>query len=267
MFQHELFGVRIDDISDAELEQLLAGWLHEDTPRVIVTPNPEFLLEAQKSPDFAKKLNESHLSLPDGVGLRYAIAAMTDNRLLHRHTGVDVLEGLAKLCEEQGRTLLLFGGDPGSAEVSSQVFKKRYPNLAVIFFDPGWVDLVHLSSEIISRLQAAAPTVLAVALGQNKQEACIEALLPHLPSLRIAIGVGGALEMLSGKRPRAPHFFRRAGLEWLWRLVLEPSRTPRIFRAVVVFPFVVASATLKQHRFWKACVRVLSSRTRKAYRA
>ena len=84
----------------------------------------------------------------------------------------------------------------------------------------------------------------------------MEEVLSAFPDVRVAIGVGGALEMLGGVLPRAPEAWRNRGLEWLWRLGLEPRRFVRIARAVLVFPTVVALATLKQKKFLSACRRV-----------
>ncbi len=255
---HEVFGVRFDDVSRENLTACLRIWLNEGDAHTVVTPNPEFLLEARGNAAFRELLNGSDLVLPDGVGIRYAVAALSDRTLTHRHTGADVLELLATLCAEQGKTLLLFGGLPGSAQSAADVFRRRSPRLRVIAFDPGQIDPSRLSSDLLQKLREAHPDVLAVALGQGKQERFIREVAPHLPSLRIAIGVGGALDMLSGKRPRAPRWLRATGLEWLWRLIIEPKRARRIARAVFLFPAVVACATLKRRRFLHACRRVFA---------
>src|SRR3990167_1701104 len=106
MYSHELFGVRIDDPSLLELTNILRKWLLEDAPlRMISTPNPEFILLAREDSEFKEILNKSDLSLADGIGLQFAIAALTENFLLHRHTGVDTLELLAQLCHEEKKSL------------------------------------------------------------------------------------------------------------------------------------------------------------------
>lgn len=84
--RHHLFEVPIDDFSNAELDQQLTEWVNGTVSKFLTTPNPEFLLLARKDEEFRKILQSSDLSLPDGVGLRYAIAALTDKRLLHRQT-------------------------------------------------------------------------------------------------------------------------------------------------------------------------------------
>jgi N-acetylglucosaminyldiphosphoundecaprenol N-acetyl-beta-D-mannosaminyltransferase len=86
-------------------------------------------------------------------------------------------------------------------------------------------------------LRAADPAIVLVGLGSPKQERWIAEHAARLPSARIVIGIGGAFDMWAGRLRRAPTGLRRLGLEWAWRLALEPRRLPRIVRATVVFPF------------------------------
>jgi len=251
---HNIFNHRLDDLSDQELGQLFSDWLNGSKPKTIVTPNPEFFLLARHDKEFAELLFQSDLSLPDGVGLKYAIAALTDQKLEHRHTGVDTLEYLAST----GARLALVGGKKEIAEKAAENLKRKFPSSDIIVIDPGQVPEDGTPTmETIEIIKRSEPKILAVALGQGKQEKFIAKILPELTSVRIVIGVGGAPDMISGQLPRAPLFMRQIGLEWLWRLVIEPKRWPRIFRAVIVFPAVVIWATISEHRFWKACHNVL----------
>ncbi|MCH8049191.1 glutamate--tRNA ligase [Patescibacteria group bacterium] len=258
----EIFRVRIDDISQNELLGILKSWLLGSEQKMIVTPNAEFLLCARRDRYFTDVLNMSHLSLPDGVGLVYAVGALTDDRLKYRHTGVDTLHDLAKLCQEHDKRLVLFGGNPMSAEKAARALQERYPGLDVIGIDPGSIPTSGvgeplLSDEMLDEIKKLQPAVLAVALGAKKQELMVANYLSELPSVRIAIGVGGALESISGTLPRAPEWMRSAGLEWLWRLRLEPKRFKRIVNAIIVFPGIVAWDTLRQRRFLQACRNVV----------
>ncbi len=253
MERHELFGVRVDDVSPEELERCISDWLLGDRACVIVTPNPEFILSARHDAGFRDLLNRADLSLPDGVGLRFAIPAITGTRLSYRHTGVDTLETIARACAASGKRLALFGGDPGVAERAASRLRDRIPNLLAEGIDPGPVDPNHLNN--LNHLNDF--TAIAVGLGQGKQERVIESLRAfppsRLPALRIAIGVGGAFDMISGTKRRAPSWMRAIGLEWLWRAVIEPGRIGRILRAFPGFPAVVVWDTLKHRRFLRAC--------------
>ena len=122
---HRLFNIRIDDISSVDFAEILTKWLDLNEPHIIFTPNPEFLLLARRDPEFAQLLNQNDLSLCDGVGLRFAIAALTDNRLIHRQTGVDALHLLSQLCAQPQKRLLLLGGMNGVANEAAQMLQQE----------------------------------------------------------------------------------------------------------------------------------------------
>ena len=261
MKSHSIFGVSIDDISADELTSQLSGWLEEGRGRVIVTPNAEMLLFARHDALFQKQLNSADLRLPDAVSLRYAVAALTDDYLQHRHTGVDTLTRIATLCARQEKRLLLLGGDPGSAQQAAERMKRSQDSLGVHAIDPGvlvWDEgTVRLSSAMEELILQIEPDVIAVALGQRKQETFMQQYRKTFPSVKMMIGVGGAFEMLSGQKKRSPKWMRSMGLELRWRVLIEPRRIGRIIRASVVFPLIVVWQTLRQKRFVKAIKRVI----------
>ena len=255
-----LFNVPIDQVSEHQLDTLLRLWIKDHAQKMIVTPNPEMLLAARRDPSFLQVLQSSHLALPDGVGLRFAAAALTDYPLRHRHTGVDTLERLAQICEDYGKRLVLLGGRGESGRRTAIMLRDQFPDLDVVALDPGNVTVTETTTQIdpdafleLSRLK---PVVLAVAFGAGKQESFIHEHLGLLPTVTLAIGVGGALNMMSGELSRAPGFLRRTGFEWVWRVLREPSRIGRIMRATVVFPLIVAYDSLIEKRFLKALTRV-----------
>lgn len=257
----KLFGVRIDDVSESALEDHLLGWLQDVKPHLIFTPNPEFILAAKRNRRFVDLLNQSDLSLPDGVGLKFATAALTPERLVHRQTGIDTLTLIARICEREKKRLLLLGGIRGVAADTAAVFKRRWPELDVVWIEPEFIpgdfESLSIPVSLVQEIQARRPDVLAVALGQGRQERFILELNDQIPTLKIAIGVGGSFDTISGRLKRAPSWIRRYGLEWLWRVLIEPKRIHRIFRAVVIFPMVVICDTLKHRGFLHATTRVL----------
>jgi N-acetylglucosaminyldiphosphoundecaprenol N-acetyl-beta-D-mannosaminyltransferase len=259
MTTHQIFDVRIHDISVTELSSLIYEWLHGIAIRSIVTPNPEFILLSRCDPEFREQLSRADLSLPDGVGIRFAIPAMTGSRLEHRHTGIDTLELIARECAASRVSLRLLGGDPGIADRAANSLRLQLSELDVRGVDPGRVHPNTIDPDVLLKLRDA--TVVAVGLGQGKQERFMESLRAiaptELPSLRILIGVGGAFDMLSGIRRRAPAWMRSTGLEWIWRVVIEPKRILRILRAFLVFPGLVVWDTLKRRRFLRACTKVI----------
>jgi len=261
--RHNIFRVPFDDISTNEMTDLFLKWLNGTQAKIIFTPNPEFLLRARANSGFRNLLNQSDLSLADGVGVKFAIAALTDKHLENRQTGIDTLILLAEICSRTNKKLVLLGGKNSVSQSAANALKKQFPNLQVQSIDLGFIlgnsETVSISDELIDEINKSVPNVLAVALSFGKQERFIFEIKKQIPSLNIVIGVGGALDTISGSLKRAPLWMRKNGLEWLWRVCIEPRRFSRIFRAVFVFPLVVISCTLTSHRFWKAVIRVVSS--------
>lgn len=269
--RHQLFGVNIDDLSPADLDLKLEDWLVEDRSRVIVTPNAEFLLDARRNPAFTQLLNCGDLAVADSVSLQFAVAALSDQRLKYRIPGVDLLETLFGLASRHRTRVLLLGGDPGAAEASAQKLRQRFESLDAIALDPGrilwkvkssandatWNELA-IDDRLVEQINTIAPSIVAVALGQHKQEQFIAQVKNRCLSVKIWIGVGGALEMLSGQKRRAPHVMSRLGLEWLWRLLIEPCRAKRIFNALAVFPLVVAREAFRRGTLARSTCNVFS---------
>jgi len=251
--RHQIFNIPIDDLSERELEAKIASSL--DHGRLfIVTPNPEMILHSRKNSALSEALMSADLLLADGVGIRFALAALGDTRLQNRMTGVDTLQNLARVCEKKKKRLLLLGGTSGSGEVAVKKIRIMFPNLEVETFNPGKIKDSDFE-EVAKKVREFKIDALAVALGQGKQEVFLHHYLGGTGA-RIGIGVGGAFEMIAGKLSRAPLPIRLMGFEWLWRLWLEPKRIGRISRAVIVFPATVAYTTWRENRFFSACKNV-----------
>ncbi len=255
---HTVLGVRLDDLSEDKLRQTLHDWLKGEVARTVVTPNPEFVMNSLKDVEFRQLLSNADLALPDGIGLKFALAALTDTRLEHRHTGADTLVTLAELAAREQQKLVLLGGSPRKTERAATSLRERFPGLDVATFDPGIIDEHHvrLSEATLAGVERLAPQIIAVALGQGKQERVMEILKNKIPAVRILIGIGGASDYISMSVRRAPKTWQKYGFEWLWRLIQEPWRWQRILTATIFFPLRVAWATLTLGRFRKAVFNV-----------
>jgi N-acetylglucosaminyldiphosphoundecaprenol N-acetyl-beta-D-mannosaminyltransferase len=263
---HTLLGVHVHDQSDDEFQAQIEAWLEGARGKIIVTPNAEMILRARKDKQYREQLNQADLSLPDSVSLRYATAALTDRLLQHRRPGVDALKTIAELTASHNKRLMLLGGDPNAAEDAAEALRSSIDGLDAIGIDPGHLQYsnneVSLSRALVESLEREEADVVAVALGMEKQEAFMHQMKHLLPQVKIWIGVGGAFEMYAGQKRRAPWWIRNVGMEWAWRLAIEPSRIPRILNASIKFPLVVAWTTVKQKRFAKALPRVFSEVSR-----
>ena len=98
--------------------------------------------------------------------------------------------------------------------------------------------------KIIQEIAASNSDILFIAYSPPKQEKWIVENLGKMPLIKLAMGVGGAFDFIAGQIPRAPKILRIIGLEWLWRLIQEPRRVKRIFKAVVVFPWLVIKSRI-----------------------
>ncbi len=197
----------------------------------VVTINPEIIMLALKDPEYEKVLNSSDLALSDGVGVLWA-GKMFGKMFNGRVHGVDLVNGLSKEVSEKPITVGFLGGAENVAQRTADCLKKKYPNLKVAFALEEWTkDSKDLRSD-----------VLFVAFGSPKQEKWIFENMNEIDA-KVFIGVGGAFDFISGKVMRAPVFIRRLGLEWLFRLVIQPWRIKRQF-SLVRFVLVVIKEKL-----------------------
>ncbi len=237
--QCTILGISYQARSREQTLATLRDWLRGDYSfHFITTPNPEFLVRAVYDKFFRKLLRQSALRLPDGFGLVAAARLLWGVRL-RRFTGVDLTVELARLAAENGSRLFLLGGWSGDAVRVGESLRRMYPSLQIVGAESGdGADSPGGESGLMERLTAARPDVLVVAYAAPRQERWIAAHRDSLPSVRIAIGVGGTFDYLSGSIPRAPRIWRRLGLEWVYRLWRQPRRVGRILTAVIVFPLL-----------------------------
>ncbi|MFH0852160.1 MAG: WecB/TagA/CpsF family glycosyltransferase [bacterium] len=219
----ELLGVRIDNVTMDEALQKIEGFLSDGRQHYVVTINPEFLVTAQKDKEFKDILNRAGLAIPDGIGVVWA-SRFFSGGLKERVAGIDLVKSL-KLKVKSCRVFLLGGRDGVAEKIAGE-----WPEVVAFSENP---------EEGVALINKYEPNILLVALGAPKQEKWIVQNLSKIPSVKVAIGVGGAFDFLAGKISRAPKIFQCLGLEWLWRLAQEPRRIGRIFNAVVVFPVLI----------------------------
>jgi N-acetylglucosaminyldiphosphoundecaprenol N-acetyl-beta-D-mannosaminyltransferase len=241
-----IFGVRLHEVdSEAEVRARLSEFLDGDRPNRVFTPNPEILLRARRDPAYAEVLNAADLALPDGTGVAIVLSAR-ERRPVRRWPGVELAASLMRLAAERGDRVALLGSAPEVADRAIERWRTVLPMLEACVVAPGvtiGADGAGVSDDdetrTVEAIREAAPAIVMVGLGAPKQERWIVRHAGLFPSVRILIGVGGAFDMWAGRFRRAPRALHAVGLEWAWRLALEPSRLPRIVNAVVVFPLRV----------------------------
>lgn len=194
----------------------------------IVTPNPEIVVRANRNNEFRHVLNSAEISLADGIGVVIA-SKMIGEAIQARITGADFMENLCEKLSKQGVLTGFLGGQPGVAESTANCLREKYPGLRVGYAYHTWEK---------SRLQDKKLDILFVAFGAPIQE---EWMYEHIQKEDIfcAMGVGGSFDFISGRVSRAPEAMRRLGLEWLYRLLVQPWRWRRQLALLTFINLVV----------------------------
>lgn len=229
----DVLGVAFDNVTIDEAVDRALALLEEDGPHLVVTPNPEIVQRAEKDPEFAGILAQADLVLPDGVGVIYA-AKILGRPLRARVPGIDFAAALLTRIAGTGTRLFLLGAAPGVAELAAVNLRAAYPGLVVCGFHDGYFKE---DRPVADAIREARADLVFVCLGAPKQEKWIAAN-GAAAGARLYVGLGGSLDVFAGKVERAPESFQRLGLEWLYRLLKQPSRIGRM----VKLPLFLVSA-------------------------
>lgn len=226
----DVLGVRVDDVTEAEAATAVRRLIQTPGAHQVVTPNAEFVMRARRDPAFRAVLAAAPLSVPDGASLLLA-GRLLGTPLREQVTGTDLAVRLAELASTEGYRLFLLGAAEGVAAEAARRLQARYPGLQIAGTYAGSPDPAD-EAAILHLIRASAPVhILLVAYGAPAQDLWIARNLPKLSAAGdpgiVAMGVGGALDFISGRMPRAPRWVRRAGFDWLYRLAHQPWRWRR----------------------------------------
>lgn len=187
--------------------------------RLVVTANPIMVMTAQKDQEFMEILDNAHLIVPDGVGILWA-ARKKGLELPERVTGVDIAYKL--LNKRPSPRFFFLGGKPGVADRAARNVIQALPGVEICGTHHGYFKPED-EEKAVKAIARARPDVLFCAMGSPRQEKFIWNNRNQLKA-KVGIGLGGVLDILAGDRKRAPEYIQTSGLEWLYRLILEPSR-------------------------------------------
>lgn len=232
-----ILGVSFNNITHNEAVELICDYLQSDKKCSVYTPNPEIVMAAQKDSEFMRVLKDSTLTVPDGIGVVYG-SKFTKNKLKERVAGYDLVQGVFDRMKDMSKTAYFFGGAPEVAELAKQKMEIKYPGLKIVGTADGYFDDVK-EKRIIEDINRLCPDLLLVGIGFPKQEKWIDSHIDSL-NVKVAIGVGGSFDVMSGRVQRAPDIFIKLGLEWFHRLITQPSRFVRmlqlpLFMLTVIF--------------------------------
>ena len=225
----EILGIQFDNLSREEAKAAGAAMLRSQDFHYAVTPNPEFILAADKDLEFQKILNKADLVLPDGIGVVYS-AQILGRPLKGRVAGFDFACDMLDVLDQLGGRLYLLGAKPGVAEEAGRQILETHPNIVLCGVHDGYFKD---SDPVAREVAEARPDLLFVCLGAPKQEKWI-ARFGLLTGAKLAIGLGGCLDVFAGNVERAPEKWQKAGMEWAYRLMKEPKRIGRMAKLPLV---------------------------------
>lgn len=264
----DVLGVGFHKVTfDQALTLLLQKLAHkrDDHPFFVATPNPEMILESKKNKQFQKTLANTDLNIADGIGILWAsyflkksqniksrfrmkitwinslMKVVFSSKKIHsvlpeRVTGTDMMQALCQKVTPETKIFLLGAGE-GVAKIAAEKMQKiRKLNIVGAYCGNAGTQQEKNIQKMINEVE---PDLLFVAFGAPKQEFWIERNLPYLTTVKVIMGVGGAFDFIAGIRKRAPKIFQKLGIEWLFRLIIQPSRWLRIFNATIKFPLTV----------------------------
>lgn len=219
-------GAEIDPLPFNEVVDLTLRRVREGgPPSYIVTPNAQHVALLNQDGRLRAAYAKAFLSVPDGVPLLWA-SRLLGRSLPGRVNGTDLLEQLCAAAAEHRLRVFFLGGRPGSADAAARVMQQKFPNLCPITtFCPayGFEKDPLAVEDVRNRIRNTKPDLLFVGLGAPKQEYWMHDNC-ELICVPVSVGIGGSFELLAGFLPRAPKWMQRYGLEWIFRLMVEPGR-------------------------------------------
>ncbi|MED2737790.1 WecB/TagA/CpsF family glycosyltransferase [Bacillus toyonensis] len=220
-------GFNVTTLGYVELKEQLLQDIEQQKQSFIVAINPEKIMHGTKDSELKELLNSATYQIPDGYGVVY-LSKKQNGNIKERVTGCDLFQQLCELSSLNNKKVFLYGGKTGVALKAKEVLESRYPGLQIV----GTLDGYEKDNRyIIDTINKAKPDFLFVALGSPRQELWIKENMKKL-NVSIFQGVGGSFDVVSGNLKRAPKWMQKIGLEWLYRVLIEPKRIVRILKLV-----------------------------------
>jgi N-acetylglucosaminyldiphosphoundecaprenol N-acetyl-beta-D-mannosaminyltransferase len=249
----KILKVKVNSTSKERVLEFVRGKITKKHKFLIVTPNPEIVLQAQKDPLLMKIINSADLCLADGTGLVWAARILSLAGPQEAIRGREMFFDLCQLANKNNWQIYFLGGQDGVAYRAAQKLGKKFKNLKIANADGPMLDKQanpilevdrKIEKDVVAHINKVQPQILFVGFGAPKQE---KWLAKWLAKLKIggAMVVGGSFDYYSGKAKLPPQWLADLGFEWLWRLFFDPKRLPRILKATVIFPLIVL-----QNRFF-----------------
>ncbi|MFA5316008.1 MAG: WecB/TagA/CpsF family glycosyltransferase [Dehalococcoidales bacterium] len=218
-------GVKINNVSMIEALSIIEVMIMKRKPAFVVTPNVDHIVRLQKDKEFKSIYNNASLILPDGVPILWA-AKYLKSPLKEKVSGSDLFLKLLELSAKKGYKIYILGGKVGAAKKVIETAFKNYPTIKIVgIYCPnyGFESNVDENKKIIQEIKESKADILFVGLGSPKQEKWIYDFKNQY-DVPVSIGIGASIDFYAGVLKRAPKWMQQIGLEWFWRLSMEPAR-------------------------------------------
>lgn len=235
----DILGVGFDNITMDEAVTRSMEMMTLGEKGYVVTPNPEIVWMCRDDDKLKAAIHDASLVLADGVGIYYG-AKILKRPLKTRLPGIDFAGQLFGAMAEKSMSLYLLGAKPGVAELAAKNLESKYPGLRIVGIGDGYFKE---DEPVIAKINDAVPDLLLVCLGAPKQEYWMRDNMDKL-NVKLMAGLGGSLDVFAGTVERAPEAWQKLGLEWLHRLIKQPSRIGRMMK-LPMFLFAVIGQRLR----------------------
>ncbi len=240
----EILGVNVDSITFDGALKKAEELVKTQGTSMIFTPNPEIIMYAREDSQLRDILNGADLCTADGIGVVYA-SKMLKAPVPERVAGFDLVCALLESISKTGEGVFLFGAKPGVAETAKVKMEEKYPGISVVGTHDGYFKPED-EPKIVEQINESGAKLLLVCLGAPKQEKWI-AKYKGILNVNLCMGVGGTLDVFAGTAKRAPKIFIKLNLEWLYRLLKQPSRIGR-YAALPKFVLAVKKSKKKNKK-------------------
>lgn len=216
-----MLGIPVDRVTMAQALDRVQELIKSPTSHLVATADASMVVDAVDIPEFGELLRSASLVTPDSAGILWA-ARRAGKPISAKVSGVDLVDQICRLSAEKGYRVFLLGAEPGVADMAAERLRLAHPGCNIVgarhgYFPPDDDDLV------AAEVAQTKPQVLFVAMGIPRQEQFIQKTMDIIGA-KVSMGVGGSFDVLSGRVKRAPVAFQRLKLEWLWRLLQNPSK-------------------------------------------
>lgn len=221
----EILGVGIDKVNSQQALEKIGAFIASGQPHQIVTANAEIIYQASKNEKMRHVINNAQMVTADGSGVVWASHQLGEP-LKQRVTGIDLVNSICEQSAKDKWKIYILGSAPGVAAAAAVNIRNKFPGCNIVGTHHGYFNAKE-EKQILAELEQLKPDILFVALGAPKQEYWIACHLAEL-GIPVGMGIGGSMDVLSGNVKRAPKWMQKMSLEWLYRLLIQPTRFKRV---------------------------------------